>query len=144
MADIKDELKTYLKTKSAITDLVGSGSAARIYFERPRQGATRPFVIIAISGGNSNEDLGGISGLATSAVNVWSCDSTMSGADALAEQIRLAPLQSFRGDIGCTKATVSAQSHRDDGYEKSSDGSDSPHYYWTRRVYQITHTEATS
>jgi len=141
MADIKEELKTYLKTKAAITSLIGSGTSARIYTHRARQGVAKPFILIASSGGNSNEHLGGITGMATTAVNVWACDSTSTGADALAEAIRRAPLQSYRGDIGSTKATVSAQSHRDDGYEEGGDGSDSAAYYWTRRVYMITHTE---
>ena len=144
MPDIKEEIKTYLKSKSGITDLVGSGSSARIYTSRAREGKPLPYIIIAISGGQSSEHLGGITGLATSAVNVWACASTSTGADALAELIRLAPLQGYRGLIGTTKATVSAQSHRDDGYEESGDGSDSAAYYWTRRVFMVTHTEATA
>ena len=149
MADIKEELKTYLKTNSAITDLVGSGTASRIYTHRAREkkkGGTRgtlPYILVASSGGQSFEHLGGIAGLATTAVNVWACASTSAGADTLAEAIRLAPLQGYRGFINTTKATVSAQAHRDDGYEQSDDGSDSAAYYWTRRVFMITHTEAT-
>ena len=143
MPDIKEELKTYLKTKSAITDLVGTGTASRIYTHRAREKKSKPFVLIASSGGQSFEHLGGITGLATTAVNVWACAATSTGADTLAEFIRLAPLQGYRGLINTTKATVSAQSHRDDGYEPSDDGSDSAAYYWTRRVFMITHTEAT-
>jgi hypothetical protein len=40
MADIAEELKTYLKSISAVTDLVGSGTAARIYTHRAKQGVT--------------------------------------------------------------------------------------------------------
>ncbi len=144
MADIKEELKTYLKTKAAITSLVGSGTAARIYTHRAREKARKPFVLIAISGGASNEHLGGIAGLATSAVNVWACDDDSAGADTLAEEIRLAPLQGLRGFLNNTKVTISAQAHRDDGFEKSDDGADRAEYYWVRRVYMITHTEETS
>ena len=144
MADIKEELKTYLKTKATITALVGSGTAARIYTHRAREKAAKPFILIALSGGTSNEHLGGITGLATSAVNVWACDSTSTGADTLAEAIRLAPLQGLRGTLGSTKVTVSTQTHRDDGFEQSDDGADRAEYYWVRRVFMITHTEATS
>ena len=144
MADIKEELKTYLKTKAAITALVGVGTLARIYTHRAREKAIKPFVLIAISGGNSNEHLGGISGLATSVVNVWACDTTSTGADSLAEAIRLAPLQGYRGLFGSTKVTVSSQAHRDDGFEESGDGADRAEYYWVRRVFMITHTEATA
>lgn len=144
MADIKAELKTYLKTVSGVTDLVGAGSNARIFVSRPRQGTTKPFIIIASTGARSHEHLGGITGMATTAVHVWACGANPAAADALAEEIRLAPLQGFRGFLNNTKATVSAQTHRDDGYETPDDGSDSALYYWTRRVFLITHTEPTA
>ena len=145
MADIKEELKRYLKTKSAITDLVGFGDAARIYKRKPRQGATQPFIIIARTGGTSFESLQGISGIATSAIMVWACDSDPDSAETLAEAIRLAPLQGFRGTMGATKvAGVTAPSDYLDGFEKSGDGDERPQYYWTARTYRITHAEATS
>jgi len=145
MADFSDEFKTYLKTISAITDDVGSGTAARIYPDRLREGATMPAIVyVEAGGGESFEFLGGISGLAETVMHVYTYGSTRTQANDLAEVVRLAPLQGFGGTMGATAVTsVSASSHRDTGFDPPRHKTDKPKY-WTRRIYNLHHAEATS
>ena len=144
MADIVDELKTYLKTKVGVTNLVGAGVNARIFRDKPRQGTAKPFIIIAKTTGDSNEHLNGITGLASAAVHVWACDSTPSGASTLDEAIRLAPVQCYRGTMGTTRVGSVTCDDSNSGLEKSNDKDETPAWYWASRVYRITHDEATS
>ncbi len=55
MASVGENLKTYLKTVSAVTTLVGSGAAARIYTHLAKQGVATPFVIYEVFDGSSAE-----------------------------------------------------------------------------------------
>lgn len=102
MADIASELITYLKTKSAVTDLVGTSTAARIYYGDAKQGVALPYIVIRVFDGTSHEHLGGITGMAMNRVEVNCYAATSSAASALAEAVRLAPLQKFRGTMGST------------------------------------------
>ena len=107
MPDILDNLRTYLKTKTAITDLVGTTTAARIYIHEAKQDAALPFIVLHGFEGISEEWLSGIVGNCTTRVQVDCYASTRPGAYALAEAVRLAPLQMFRGAIwSCTALTV--------------------------------------
>lgn len=145
MADFGDEFKTYLKTITAITNRVGSGSDARIYPDRIREGAAMPAIAyVEGGGGHSFEHLGGISGLAETVMHVYTYGSSRTEANDLAEVVRLAPLQGFDGTMGSTAVrAVSASGHRDTGFDTPRHASDRPRY-WTRRIYNIHHAEATS
>ena len=144
MADFADELITYLKTRSGVTDLVGTGTAARIFHDRLRQGATLPAVFFVETGGDSAEHLGGIAGMARAFYQLYSCGATRTAANDMAEAVRLAPLQGYRGLMGATYVQgVNASAHRNTGF-KEAPGTDLPAYYWTLRAYEIWHVEPTS
>ena len=102
MPSIAGELITYLKTKSRITDLVGAGAAARIYIDDAKQGVALPFITMEIYSARSEEWLKGISGLATNRIEINAYAATYESAYQLAEEIRLAPLQHYQGDMGAT------------------------------------------
>ena len=144
MPDILSDLRTYLKTKSAITSLVGSGDAARIYFHDAKEGATLPFIILEIFEGESNEHLTGISGICSNRVQVDCYGVTAAAAYTLAEAVRLAPLQMYRGNMDTSKVNnvTSNVSYRR-GFDPPVTGS-AQKRYWVSRDYVITYTEATS
>lgn len=144
MPSLESELKTYLLTKSAITDLVGSGSSARIFEDRPRQNRDTPFVVITTFDGVSTEHIGGISGLARNRVQIDCHGATSAEAYTLAEAVRLAPLQMFRGTMGSTyvNSVTSEFGYRKFSYEKAK-GSDTQ-VFVRSRDYIVFYQEATS
>ena len=101
-------------------------------------------VYVEAGGGESFEFLGGISGLAETVLHVYTYGGTRTQANDLAEVVRLAPLQGFDGTMGSTAVTsVSASGHRDTGFDPPRHKDDKPKY-WTRRIYNLHHAEATS
>ena len=143
MASISSELKTYLKTKSAVTDLIGAGTAARIYPHTAKQGVALPYIVYEIFQGESYEHLGGISGLAENRIQIDCFAATSEGAYALAEAVRLAPVQMFRGTMGSTAVTVSSDDGYESGYEPPEKGG-TQKLYFVSRDYFITYAEATA
>ncbi len=144
MSDIAEQLTTYLKTISAITDLVGTGANARIFLSFAKQGASLPYIVLEVFEGTSTEHLTGISGLATNRVQVDCYASTKAGASDLAEKVRLAPLQMHRGDMGdlfCN--TVRSDGGFRTGYDPASKGANNQRF-WSSRDYFITYQEATA
>lgn len=146
MAEFIDELVTYLKSSTRITDRVGSGAAARIYPEKAKQGAALPYLIIQEAGGENPEILSGYGGcgMVQSSWHIYACAASQTAASSLAEHVRLAPMQGFRGLMGSTYVSeVSCAQHRDSGEDAPVDGSDASRY-WSRRVYDIWHEQPTS
>lgn len=143
MADIGTEIITYLKTKSAVTDLIGSGTSARIYLHEAKQGVALPYVVIVVYEGSSHEHLTGISGLAENRVEINCYSATNAGAFALAEAIRLAPLQMHKGVIGGTHGSVTSPQNYSQEYVTPVPG-DNVKRFLVSRDYFVTHTEATS
>ncbi len=145
MPSIDTELKTYLKTKLAITDLIGAGDNARIYERVPRETATLPFIALLVFEGNSHEHLGGITGLARTRVQVDCYAGTAAESFALAELVRLAPLQ---GEGNFTMGTTDVRDvSSPNGY---TNGDDPPYQgseenlFWHSRDYFISHREPTA
>jgi hypothetical protein len=64
MPSVEANLITYLKTKPAVTGLVGTGDDARIYLEFAKQGVALPYIVIELISGQSFETLSSISGIA--------------------------------------------------------------------------------
>lgn len=144
MAGIADELKTYLKTISAVTALVGTGNDARIFKQDLKQGTALPAITIQVFAGRSEEHLGGITGMAANRVQVDCYATTEAGAYALAEAVRLAPLQMLRGTMGSTYIhSVNSNGGYENGNDPVQRGTDARRY-WTSRDYLITYQEATS
>ena len=148
MPDILNSLRIYLKTKTAITSLVGSGDASRIYFHDAKEGAAMPFIILEIFEGESNEHLAGISGVCSNRIQIDCYGVTSAAAYNLAEAVRLAPLQMFRGSIATGGDLVrvlnvtSNVSYRR-GFDPPVSGS-SQKRYWVSRDYIIMYQGATS
>ena len=89
--DIAESLKTYLKTITAITDLVGSGDNARIFFDQARQGSPLPLIrLLENSGEGALEGLGLVSlSLGQSVFRVETSADDRIAANDLAELIRV-------------------------------------------------------
>lgn len=144
MADILADVKTYLKTKAAITAVIGSGDDAKIYLHDAKQDQQPPYIVIDQLSGFSHEHLSAISGMAESRIQIDCYGVTRSAAHSLAELVRLAPLQMHRGTIGSsTVRTVSSNGGYRSGFDPPIHGS-AQKRYWVSRDYIITHTEATS
>ncbi len=143
MPSIFDELREYFLDKVPITSKCGSGDDFRMFNDHIKQGVNPPFIRVEVFEGFSSEHLGGITGQIQSTLQIDAYDKTPTLAWDLAEAIRLAPLQQYRGLINTTHAKVSAP----DGYETGNDpperASDKVRY-WVSRDYTFTYTEATS
>lgn len=145
MADFYDELLSYLKSKAAITSLVGSTSSSRIFPDDPKQGAALPFVILDEVGGDQPEILEGTGGpgIVRSVWHVYAMGATRTAANALSEVIRV-NMQGYRGLMGLTYVNeVSLSTHRENGVDEPQDSSDAKRY-WSRRIYDIWHEQPTS
>jgi hypothetical protein len=145
--DIGQALIGYLKTKAVVTDLIGSGVAARIYENIAKQTVPSPFIIFRVFQLLSEEHLGGISGLAANRIELNCYAATSGEAFALAEAVRYSPLQMFRGPMmdqsGTTNAWVTAVTS-DGGYERDFDPptqGGNQKRYWVQRDYSIYYYE---
>lgn len=144
MADIASELKTYLKSISAITDLVGTGTAARIYTHRAKQGVALPYIVFEVFEGTSLENLTEIDGMATNRIQVDAYAATSDGVYTLAEAIRLAPLQMYRGTMNSTFVhNVTSNGGYERGFDPPTKGGNQRRY-WISRDYIITYREPVS
>lgn len=134
-------LVTYWKSKAAITALVGTGTAARIWPSKAKQGADVPHIVYSRVGGESAAHLAGASGARKSVVHVYCYAETQSGADALAEAVRTSTAN-YRGDMsGTTVMWVECTDALDDGTDAAQDASDNDKY-WVRVILRISHVEA--
>ena len=143
MASVGENLKTYLKTVSAVTTLGGSGAAARIYSHLAKQGVATPFVIYEVFDGTSAETLTAIAGMAENRVQIDCYGATESEAYSLAEAVRLC-LQMYRGSFGDADATAITSP---DGYRTGIDNPSkggNQRRYWVSRDFEITYREATA
>lgn len=134
------DLVTFLKAQTGITALVGSTTSARIYPVYAKQKAALPYIVYVQSGGDSHRHLGGGSGIRRTVLQVYCYGATQSGADALAEQVRLA-LANHRGAMGSSfvndcKHDVEPFS----GCDEAEDASDASRY-WTMLVFDLSHNE---
>lgn len=143
MADIAADLITYLKTISAVTTLVGAGTSARIYSHASKQGVALPYIVFEVYEGTSSEHLGGISGLASNRIEIWTYESTSAKAYTLAEAVRLAPLQMLNhSTVGSTYVHgVNSNGSYRRGFDPPVKGSNQKRY-WISRDYIFHYTEA--
>ena len=136
MADITAKLTTYLKSRSAITALIGSSTGARVFAERPKQATARPYLVLSQTGGNTITTLNTASGIANASFDLISVADTRAGADALSTAVQ-GELSADNKTMGATFVTeVVTNLHRDAGDDLPQDGSDSPRY-WARSNYTI-------
>lgn len=146
MAGLFDErsggLITYWKSISAITSLVGSTTAARIYPELAREKkAAGSYIVYMRNGGESAQHLVGVSGHRETVLHVYCFGATMADADALAEAVR-SSTANYRGDMsGIYVRWISCTDSPESGVEEADDKSDT-HRYWVRVILRIAHAEA--
>lgn len=144
MPALDDNLIAYLKTISNVTDKVGTGDNARIYSEYAKQGAALPYIVIQVFDGVSNEHLTGISGVDENRVQIDCYGSDKTEAYNLAEAVRLAPLQMYRGTLGSGYAnSVTSGNTYETGHSPASPGANNQKF-WYSRDYFIRHTVATA
>lgn len=133
---------TYLKNNARITALIGAGAAARIYTDDAKQGVALPYITMEIFSSRSEEWLEGISGLATNRIEINCYAATYEKAYELAEEVRLAPLQHYKGRMGATWVdSVTAF----DGYETLIDrptAGANQRRYRVLRDFMVTYEEA--
>lgn len=143
MADFADEFITWIKTQTAITALIGSGTACRCYPDQLKQGVSMPALVFWESGGETVQLLSGMAGMCRTIMHTYSYGATRTAANNLDDKVRLA-LEGKTMTMGSTFVTeVYCSSFRDTGTDGTDDGSDA-YRYWTHRVYDIWHTETTS
>lgn len=141
MADIAVEIKTFLKTVAGITALVGSGTAARIYEDRSKQGVALPYIVYEIFPGSTEQHLGGISGMATNRIQIDVYESTSTKAYTIAELVRLA-VAGKRQTMGTTLMREHGRGSYDRGQGRVEGANQ--RRYWISRDYIFTFDEATS
>ena len=144
MADLATDIRTYLKTKTAVTDLVGSGTAARIYEDDAKQGLDPPYIVFVITPGESYEDISGPIGLCTSRVTFLCYGTNRATAYTLSEAVRLAPFQGYRGAMGTTTVkAITAAGSTVYGRDKPTSGGNQRRWF-CGQSFIITYAEATS
>ena len=136
---ISADLLTYLKTVSAVTNIVGSGSAARIYPDAIKEGAARPCVVFQRSTSGEMSGIGGGLGLYRTQFEIYSFAATRAAADEL-DEIIYDNLQGGNRTLGSTIATevYVGESDRSSGADSPVHGTDQYDYYALTR-YTIWH-----
>lgn len=136
------EVMTYLKTKSDITDVIGSGTSARIYHGQAKQGVSLPYVVMEQFGDFSAEHINGRIGVAADVIRITCYASTSSGAYDLYDRVRRAPFHRYRGSAGNAQIlTVTSTGGHRTGYDPPTRGSAQPRF-WIARDYLVWHDEA--
>jgi hypothetical protein len=135
-------LVTYLKSVSAITDLVGAGTAARIYPDQAKQGVSLPYLVYTRGpGGEVFRHLTGHTGARLAIVHLYCWGNTRASADALCEACK----QNLRAQrttmTGVIVNYIFVDDPQDDGFDFPFDGSDNKQY-WSRLVLRIVHAES--
>lgn len=132
-------LITQWKTASAITDLVGTGNAAKIWPQVARQGAVPPYVTFTRADGRPIIDLGGPVGARLTVLHVYCWGITATQADTLADAVKDAT-EDLRGTYsGTIVHRVEAESI-DDGYEQREPAAGYLNF-WVRLVVRLVHSE---
>ena len=134
MSDIGRDIRTYLQTKTAVTNLVGT----RIFPRMMPQGETLPAVVFSLIGSTSEPRLLGASGGVRALVQLDCYAETHIACNALGEQIRLA-LHGYSGTAGNSTIEAMLEAKRE-LFDAPTDASDVPAY----RVsldFEIWHNE---
>lgn len=142
MADFADEFITWVKTQSTVTSLIGSGTACRCYPDQLKQNVSLPALVFYEAGGDTEQTLTGAAGMCRTVFHTYCYGATRTAANNLDEQLRLV-LEGKTMTMGSTFVTeVYCSAYRDTGTDGTDDASDI-YRYWTHRVYDIWHVEAT-
>ena len=143
MADISTAFVTYLKTKSAVTDIIGSGADARIEPGSLTQGVAVPAIAYRrISTTHYSTINGTVAGLASTRMEINAIADTQLAADQLGEAIRLCGILDIQRE---TVASVMIQGVFIDAgnrqYTEEPEPGDHQRRYVASQDYQIVFNE---
>lgn len=119
MSDIGVAVRTYLVSKSSVTDLVST----RVFPSVLPQAATLPAVVYTVVTGVPNDDVLGSSGSVTAGIQLDVYSDSHITSNNIGEQIRLV-MQGFSGTMGSETVGAVRLTNRYEMYEKPVDGSD--------------------
>jgi len=135
MADIGVGIRTYLLTKSTITDIVGT----RIYPAILPQNAELPAIVYDVIGGRPDDVLTGASGSFRANVDLDCISTNHITSNNLAEQVRLV-VQGYFGAMGDEQVNAARLTGRFEQYLAPIDGSDLGHHVVALSL-EITHNQ---
>lgn len=144
---LESDLRQLLLTFTAVTDLVGTGGAARVrpYVLDEADDDSQPAVLIEVDADTPLNDLGGLGGLVYSDVNIKCRARTKATSRALAEAVRLngtdpgTGLAGFSGTAGDSEIDAVLEDMTNSA-TSVADGSDE-HYYDTDMSFVIGQAE---
>jgi len=131
----------FLKSKSTVTSLVGSGANARIRPTKLKQGDALPAIRYVVTSGAGHEDLLGPVGVRQPNLQIDCYGSTRSAAEALGDAVRDALLAFWRGTMGSTTVKGINLVNRFWMFESSEDGSDSGKHREVL-IFDVVHSES--
>lgn len=139
---IKAGFYTWVKTISAITDILGTGDDIKFYKDKAPKGTSFPYVTFSFQNEETNHYLGGASGVAfpVLVIDVWVAEGD--DATALSEAIRIA-LDGFSGSMGSVDVRRVHLSDRSELPMPPSDGSEVGRLR-ARSIYDFAIKQATS
>lgn len=120
MSDVIKGFRTYLLTKSGVTNLV----VARIYPDILPQKPTYPAIVLREISANPHQHLDGSSGMRETRIQVDCWDDDTIGAKAVREQVRLATKPATAATWGTEAVKDIAHDNMDSRAEHRRDGSD--------------------
>lgn len=132
-------LIVHWKTVTAITDLVGSGTAAKIWPHAAKQGTIPPYIVFVRADGRPYIHLGGTSGARLTVLHVYCYGTTAAQADTLANAVKT-NTETMRGSYSGTTVNRVEVENIDDGFEFRQTASDQKDF-WVRLVIRMVHSE---
>lgn len=135
MSDIGVGIRTYLLTKTAVTDIVGT----RIYPTVLPQNATLPAIVFDVFGGTPDDVLTGSSGSFRAVVDIECISTNHITSNDLAEQVRLVT-QGYFGAMGDEQVNASRLFSRSETYVQPIDGSDVGRHV-VSITFEMTHNQ---
>lgn len=143
MADISSALVTYLKSKTSITDIIGSGANARIEPDGLTQGVAVPAIVYRrISTTHGQTINGSVAGIAWTRFEINAIAATRLQADQLSEAIRLCGILDLQretvGGVVIQGVIVDSGVRH---YDEDPDQGDHQRRYVSSQDYQVCFNE---
>jgi len=135
------DLIVWLKTKAAITDLVGSGTSAKIYPRREPQDITGQALVFDRVVGRQFEHVAGESGIRRDVLHFYSYGAKSSEADALNEVVQEvfspAGVPIRETTMGSTVVNLVRPLEGWTNGEDQSVKADAAYRYWTMSIFEF-------
>jgi len=135
MSDIGKDLRTYLQTKSTVTDLIGT----RMFPRMLPQGESLPAIIFSVIGSTTENKITGASGGVRVVIQLDCYAETHIQANDLAEQVRLV-LHGYTGAAGDSTIGHALLDNKREMFDAPTDASDVPSYR-VMMEWEILHNE---